>query len=78
MKEADLTNTKNYSDNLPDNINELKQSRKMVGVKTFAFWQPDSHQHSLMKHNLIDGLLAMLTLLFLEPRHTIFVTLKAK
>jgi dihydrofolate reductase len=51
MNEAGLTNTKIISDNLLDNINEMKQQQ---GEDILLFGSPTA-THSLMQLNLIDG-----------------------
>ncbi|AKD53849.1 dihydrofolate reductase family protein [Spirosoma radiotolerans] len=51
MKDAGLTNTTIISDNLVDNINEIKQQ---AGHEILLFGSP-SATHSLMQQQLIDG-----------------------
>src|SRR4030095_10547768 len=51
MKEADLPNTKIISDNLSNNINEIKQQ---AGEDILLFGSPEA-THSLIQQNLIDG-----------------------
>jgi dihydrofolate reductase len=57
MKEATLINTKIISDNLPDRINEIKQSPSSGGSGNndiLLFGSPTA-THSLIQLNLIDG-----------------------
>src|SRR6476619_6297764 len=54
MKGADLPKTKIISDNIPDQINEIKQSRNGSGKDILLFGSPAA-THSLIQLNLIDG-----------------------
>jgi dihydrofolate reductase len=58
LEEAGLTNTKIISDNLADNINEIKQSHPAAGGNAsedvLLFGSPTA-THSLMEQDLIDG-----------------------
>ena len=54
MKDADLTNTKIISENLSDNINEIKQSPNGDSKDILLFGSPTS-THALMELDLIDG-----------------------
>jgi len=54
MKDADLTNTQIISDNLADEINEIKQSRNGGSEDILLFGSPTA-THSLIQLNLIDG-----------------------
>jgi len=54
MNEAGLTNTTVISDNLPDRINEIKQSRLSGSNDILLFGSPTA-THSLMQLDLIDG-----------------------
>jgi dihydrofolate reductase len=51
LNEADLTNTRVISDNLSDNINNIKQQ---AGEEILLFGSPGA-THSLMQRKLIDG-----------------------
>jgi dihydrofolate reductase len=56
--QAGLTNTKIISDNLSDNINEIKQSRSASGgsgSKDILLFGSPTATHSLIQLNLIDG-----------------------
>ncbi len=77
MKGADLTNTKIISDNLPDNINELKQSRNGRSKDILLFGSPTA-THSLMKHNLIDGYWLFVNPIILGQGIPLFVDIKGK
>lgn len=54
MKDTGLTNTIIISDNLPDRLNELKQSPGSGSDDILLFGSP-SATHSLIQQNLIDG-----------------------
>lgn len=54
LKDAGLTNTKIISDNLSDNIHEIKQSRNGGSKDILLFGSPTA-THSLIQLNLIDG-----------------------
>ena len=54
MKGSGLTNTKIISDNLPDRVNEIKQSRDGGSKEILLFGSPTA-THSLIQLNLIDG-----------------------
>ena len=54
MKGADLINTKIISDNLSEEINEIKQSRNGGSEDILLFGSPTA-THSLIQQNLIDG-----------------------
>ncbi len=54
MKDTGLTNTIIISDNLPDRLNELKQSPGSGSEDILLFGSP-SATHSLIQQNLIDG-----------------------
>lgn len=54
MKDADLPNTTIISDNLPERINEIKQSHDGGNQEILLFGSPTA-THSLIQLNLIDG-----------------------
>jgi dihydrofolate reductase len=54
MKGTDLTNTKIISDNLANEINEIKQSGSGGSKEILLFGSPTT-THSLIQQNLIDG-----------------------
>lgn len=54
LKEADLTNTTIISDNLEENINELRHSHDGESEDILLFGSPTA-THALMQQNLIDG-----------------------
>ncbi|GET33849.1 riboflavin biosynthesis protein RibD [Prolixibacter bellariivorans] len=54
MKNADLPDTTIISDNLPDRINEIKQSHDGGGKEILLFGSPTA-THSLIQLDLIDG-----------------------
>jgi len=54
MKGSGLTNTKIIGDNVPDTINEVKQSRDGGSKEILLFGSPTA-THSLIQLNLIDG-----------------------
>ena len=54
LKDADPTNIKIISNDLPDRINELKQSRNGRSEEVLLFGSPTA-THSLIQLNLIDG-----------------------
>jgi dihydrofolate reductase len=54
MKDTGLTNTQIISDNLPDRINEIKQSPNSGSKDILLFGSPTA-THSLIQLNLIDG-----------------------
>lgn len=54
LNEAEFTNTKIISNNLSDNINEIKQSRNGRHKEILLFGSPTA-THALMKQNLVDG-----------------------
>ena len=53
MKGTNLPNTKIISDNLSEQINEIKQSHS--GSNEILLFGSPTATHSLMQHNLIDG-----------------------
>jgi dihydrofolate reductase len=53
MNETGLQNTKVISDNLPENINQLKQSRKSGSKNILIFGSPRA-SHSLLNLGLVD------------------------
>jgi dihydrofolate reductase len=54
MKDTGLTNTQIISDNLPDRINEIKQSPNSGSKDILLFGSPTA-THSLIQLDLIDG-----------------------
>ena len=81
MKDADLTNTKIISDNLSDNINEIKQSRPASGGSgsndILLFGSPTA-THSLIQLNLIDGYWLFVNPIILGRGIPLFVDIKDK
>src|SRR5437764_935126 len=54
LKEEGLTNTTILSDNIPERLNEIKQSLNGKGKEIALFGSPTA-THSLINLNLIDG-----------------------
>ena len=81
MKDAGLTNTKIISDNLPDNINEIKQSRPAPGGNRsndiLLFGSPTA-THSLIQQNLIDGYWLFVNPVILGQGIPLFADIKNK
>lgn len=81
MKEAGLTNTKIISDNLLDNINEIKQSRPKSGgsgsEEILLFGSPTA-AHSLIQLDLIDGYSLFVNPIILGRGIPLFVDIKDK
>ena len=77
MKDADLTNTKIISDNLPDRINEIKQSGNGESKEILLFGSPTA-THSLIQLNLIDGYWLFVNPIILGQGIPLFVDIKEK
>ena len=81
MKDAGLTNTKIISDNLPDNINEIKQSHSAPGGNRsndiLLFGSPTA-THSLIQQNLIDGYWLFVNPVILGQGIPLFADIKNK
>jgi dihydrofolate reductase len=79
--QAGLTNTKIISDNLPDRINEIKQSRPTEGgsgSKDILLFGSPTATHSLMQQNLIDGYWLFVNPIILGQGIPLFVDIKDK
>src|SRR6185369_4238992 len=74
MTEAGLTNTKIISDNLFENINEIKQQG---GSEILLFGSPTA-THSLMQLNLIDGYWLFVNPIILGRGIPLFANIKEK
>jgi dihydrofolate reductase len=74
MKDTGLTNTKIISDNLSDNINEIKQQ---AGNDVALFGSPTA-THSLMQLNLIDGYWLFVNPIILGEGIPLFTGIKDK
>jgi dihydrofolate reductase len=77
MKGADLANTTIISDNLPDSINEIKQSSGGGSEDILLFGSPTA-THSLMQLNLIDGYWLFVNPIILGQGIPLFVDIKDK
>jgi dihydrofolate reductase len=77
MKGADLANTTNISDNLPDKLNEIKQSSGGGSEDILLFGSPTA-THSLMQLNLIDGYWLFVNPIILGQGIPLFVDIKDK
>ncbi|WP_121356336.1 dihydrofolate reductase family protein [Flavisolibacter nicotianae] len=77
MKGASLTNTTIISDNLPDRINEIKQSRNGGSEEILLFGSPTA-THSLIQLNLIDGYWLFVNPIILGQGIPLFVDVKNK
>jgi len=77
MKDVGLTNTKIISDNLSDNINEIKQSRDSGSKDILLFGSPTA-THSLIQLNLIDGYWLFVNPIILGRGIPLFVDIKDK
>jgi len=77
MKDAGLTNTKIISDNLPDNINEIKQSHNSGSKDILLFGSPTA-THSLIQLNLIDGYWLFVNPIILGRGIPLFADIKDK
>lgn len=74
MKDAGLANTQIISDNLSDNINEIKQQ---AGSDILLFGSPTA-THSLMQQNLIDGYWLFVNPIILGQGIPLFADIKDK
>ncbi|CAG4988734.1 putative protein YyaP [Dyadobacter sp. CECT 9275] len=74
MTDAGLTNTTIISDNLSDNINEIKQQ---PGGEILVFGSPKA-THSLHQHNLIDGYWLFVNPIILGQGIPLFTDIKDK
>ncbi|MBL7739485.1 MAG: dihydrofolate reductase family protein [Chitinophagaceae bacterium] len=74
MKDTGLTNTTIISDNLLDNINEIKQQ----GDKEILLFGSPTATHSLMKLNLIDGYWLFVNPIILGRGIPLFADIKDK
>ena len=74
LNDAGLTNTKIISDNITDNINEIKQQ---AGNDILLFGSPTA-THSLMLLNLIDGYWLFVNPIILGQGVPLFVGIKEK
>ena len=77
MKDANLANTTIISDNLPDRINEIKQSSGGGSEDILLFGSPTA-THSLMQLNLIDGYWLFVNPIILGQGIPLFVDIKDK
>ena len=77
MKDANLANTKIISDNLTQNINEIKQSRNSGNEDILLFGSPRA-THSLIQLNLIDGYWLFVNPIILGQGIPLFVDIKEK
>lgn len=77
MKDANLANTKIISDNLSQNINEIKQSRNSGNEDILLFGSPRA-THSLIQLNLIDGYWLFVNPIILGQGIPLFVDIKEK
>ena len=74
LNDANLTNTTILSDNLSDNINEIKRQE---GTDILLFGSPTA-THSLMHLNLIDGYWLFVNPIILGEGIPLFVNIKDK
>lgn len=77
MNATCLTNTKIISDNLPDQINELKKSHNSNNKDILLFGSPTA-THSLMEQNLIDGYWLFVNPIILGKGIPLFANVKDK
>jgi dihydrofolate reductase len=77
LKGAELTNTTIISDNLSDQINEIKQSRNGGSNDILLFGSPTA-THSLIQLNLIDGYWLFVNPIILGRGIPLFVDIKDK
>jgi dihydrofolate reductase len=77
MKDAGLKNTTIISDNLPDRINEIKQSRNGGSKDILLFGSPTA-THSLIQLNLIDGYWLFVNPIILGKGIPLFTGIKDK
>jgi dihydrofolate reductase len=81
IKDEGLTNTKIISDNLSDNINEIKQSRPASGgsgSKDILLFGSPTATHSLIQLNLIDGYWLFINPIILGRGIPLFADIKNK
>ncbi len=76
IKDADLTNTKIISDNLPDKINEIKYSNG--DSKEILLFGSPTATHSLIQLNLIDGYWLFVNPIILGRGIPLFADIKEK
>ncbi|MGN6615654.1 MAG: dihydrofolate reductase family protein [Ilyomonas sp.] len=76
IKDADLTNTKIISDNLPDKINEIKYSNG--DSKEILLFGSPTATHSLIQLNLIDGYWLFVNPIILGRGIPLFADIKDK
>ena len=77
MKDADLANTKIISDNLSNEINEIKKSHNGGSKDILLFGSPTA-THSLIQLNLIDGYWLFVNPVILGQGIPLFVDIKDK
>jgi len=77
MDELALSNTKIISDNLPDRINEIKQSGKGDNKDILLFGSPTA-THSLIQLDLIDGYWLFVNPIILGQGIPLFVDIQHK
>ena len=75
MKDVALPNTKIISDNLSDNINEIKQGS---GTKEILLFGSPTATHSLIQQNLIDGYWLFVNPIILGRGIPLFTDIKNK
>ena len=81
MKDTGLTNTNIIRDNLPDRINEIKQSRPAsggAGSEDILLFGSPTATHSLIQLNLIDGYWLFVNPIILGQGIPLFVDIKDK
>ena len=76
LKETGLTNTKVISNNISDNINEIKQSRS--GSKEILLFGSPAATHSLIQLGLIDGYWLFVNPIILGQGIPLFTGIKEK
>lgn len=74
MKDMDLANTTIISDNLSENLNEIKQQ---IGADILLFGSPTA-THALIQQNLIDGYWLFVNPVILGRGIPLFVDIKDK
>ena len=81
MKDTGLTNTNIIRDNLPDRINEIKQSRPAsggAGSEDILLFGSPTATHSLIQLNLIDGYWLFVNPIILGRGIPLFADIKDK
>ena len=81
MKDTGLTNTNIIRDNLPDRINEIKQSRPAsggAGSEDILLFGSPTATHSLIQLNLIDGYWLFVNPIILGRGIPLFADIKEK